>query len=107
MPEEKIVQTPVAESEIGMYGAELDRPWSETPFFVQGFYVDSPEDIESLRSHCEFVFIDVYRTHRSSERRTDRIYAHKSASAPLQLAPSQPPQGSTAGAAPFRARAAD
>lgn len=107
MSDEKIVQTPVADLEIGMYVAELDRPWSETPFFVQGFYVDSPEDIDSLRSHCEFVFIDVYRTRKNSERRTDRTYAHKSASSPLQLAPSHPPQGSNVGAVPFRARAAD
>ena len=37
MPDEKIVETPVADLEIGMYVAELDRPWSTTGFLVQGF----------------------------------------------------------------------
>lgn len=107
MPDEKIVQIPVADLEIGMYVSELDRPWSDTPFFVQGFYIDSPEDIESLRAHCEFVLVDVFRARKNSVRSADRVYGHKSASAPMQLTPSVPHPVPAVGAALFRTRAAD
>ncbi len=45
----------------GMYVYELDRPWLDTPFPLQGFLVQSPEDVEALREHCEFVYIDPLR----------------------------------------------
>lgn len=34
----------VAELELGMYVVELDRPWLETPFALQGFLVSSREE---------------------------------------------------------------
>ncbi|MFW6092461.1 MAG: HD-GYP domain-containing protein [Pseudomonadota bacterium] len=46
---------------IGMYVAELDRPWLETPFPVQGFYIRSADDINRLRSCCHSVFVDPRR----------------------------------------------
>ncbi len=42
---------------VGMYIAELDRPWLETPFLFQGFYVRDEDEINDLREHCEFVFV--------------------------------------------------
>src|SRR6266850_1442838 len=36
---------PVAELKMGMYVAELDRPWTETPFMFQGFYLESDEQL--------------------------------------------------------------
>lgn len=42
----------------GMYVSELDRPWVETPFLFQGFVVRSPKDIEEIKLHCAFVYID-------------------------------------------------
>ncbi len=47
---------------VGMYVSELDRPWLETPFNMQGFRLDSPEEIDHLRSFCSFVFIDMYKS---------------------------------------------
>jgi len=44
--------------EIGMYVGRLDRPWLETPFLFQGFYIQSSRDIATLAIHCEHVFID-------------------------------------------------
>lgn len=41
-----------------MYVSQLDRPWVETPFLFQGFYINSPHDIEQLQQFCEYVFID-------------------------------------------------
>ncbi len=43
----------------GMYVAELDRPWIETPFPFQGFYVRSDAQIELLRKYSRTVLIDV------------------------------------------------
>lgn len=44
-----------------MYVSELDRPWLETPFLFQGFYVQSDEDVVALRSHCHEVVVDTQR----------------------------------------------
>lgn len=43
---------------IGMYVADLDRPWVETPFLFQGFAIDSTEQIEEIARYCKFVYID-------------------------------------------------
>jgi HD-GYP domain-containing protein (c-di-GMP phosphodiesterase class II) len=46
----------------GMFVCELDRPWLETPFLLQGFEVTSDADIETIMQHCEYVYIDLTRT---------------------------------------------
>ncbi|MCX7109952.1 MAG: HD-GYP domain-containing protein [Proteobacteria bacterium] len=46
----------------GMYVCELDRPWLETPFLLQGFEVENDADIEAVMQHCEYVYIDLMRT---------------------------------------------
>ena len=52
---------PVAELAVGMYVSELDRPWLETPFLFQGFYVQSDEEVAAVRSHCRQVTVDTER----------------------------------------------
>lgn len=42
----------------GMYVCRLDRPWLETPFLLQGFYVMDDEEIHSLKEYCEYVYIE-------------------------------------------------
>jgi putative nucleotidyltransferase with HDIG domain len=49
----------------GMYVTQLDRPWLETPYKVQGFLVKNQRDIDKLLQHTEYVFID---TERSREK---------------------------------------
>ncbi len=41
-----------------MYVSELDRPWLETPFLFQGFYIRNQDEIEALRAHCRHVIVD-------------------------------------------------
>jgi putative nucleotidyltransferase with HDIG domain len=41
-----------------MYVSELDRPWLETPFLFQGFYVQTEEDVAAVRSYCRQVVVD-------------------------------------------------
>lgn len=43
---------------IGMYVSALDRLWVETPFPIQGFHVESQQQIEQIRRHCKFVYVD-------------------------------------------------
>ena len=49
---------PVAGLKIGMYVAELDRPWLETPFLLQGFRIESLEDIDTLAGYCDYVYVE-------------------------------------------------
>jgi HD-GYP domain-containing protein (c-di-GMP phosphodiesterase class II) len=52
------IQYRVEQLEKGMYVAELDRPWVETPFMFQGFTIESDEELEQLRRLCKHVFVD-------------------------------------------------
>jgi len=56
----EIVKTRVDVTELkpGMYVCELDRPWLGTPFLLQGFIIDSNQDIETLAQFCSYVYID-------------------------------------------------
>jgi HD-GYP domain-containing protein (c-di-GMP phosphodiesterase class II) len=45
-----------------MYVSGLDRPWLETPFFTQGFLIETREDIDRLQKYCESVFVDTQRS---------------------------------------------
>src|SRR2546422_9570314 len=53
---------PVAELKMGMYVAELDRPWTETPFMFQGFHLRTEQQLAALKKFCKHVFIDEERT---------------------------------------------
>ncbi|HSB96439.1 MAG TPA: HD-GYP domain-containing protein [Spongiibacteraceae bacterium] len=50
---------PAYELKIGMYVSSLDRPWIETPFLLQGFTIETEQDIDALCRLCEYVYIDV------------------------------------------------
>lgn len=43
---------------LGMFVAELDRPWLGTPFALQGFLVSNLRQIEALRESCSFVSVN-------------------------------------------------
>ena len=49
---------PVGELQFGMYIAELDRPWTDTPFRFQGFVLQNPEQLEALKKYCKVVHVD-------------------------------------------------
>src|SRR5687767_2548961 len=56
----------IAELQFGMFIAELDRPWTETPFKFQGFVLKSYEELEILAKCCRVVFVDLDRTEAAS-----------------------------------------
>jgi HD-GYP domain-containing protein (c-di-GMP phosphodiesterase class II) len=51
----------VSHIELGMYIARLDRPWANTPFPIEGFYVRDRSEIKRLQMHCQYVYIDIIK----------------------------------------------
>ena len=45
-----------------MYIAELDRPWTDTPFMFQGFVLSTQQQLDALKKYCSTVVIDVERS---------------------------------------------
>jgi HD-GYP domain-containing protein (c-di-GMP phosphodiesterase class II) len=58
----------VPDLQVGMYVARLDRPWLETPFLFQGFFVSGQEDIDVLKGYCVYVFVDPEKTPVSEQK---------------------------------------
>lgn len=52
----------VKDLETGMFVAELDRPWLESPFLFQGFVVENDDEIGKLQTLCEEVVVDDERS---------------------------------------------
>lgn len=63
------IKVDVEQVRVGMYVAALDRPWLESPFLFQGFIVETEDDLETLRKHCNYVFIDDVKSRDSEEVR--------------------------------------
>lgn len=56
--ENRRVQIPVEGLKVGMEVVELDRPWLETPFILQGFTINSVAEIEEISRYCEWVVVE-------------------------------------------------
>lgn len=48
----------VSELAIGMYVAELDKPWEQSSFLFQGFEIETDEDLAKLKEECRTVVIE-------------------------------------------------
>lgn len=57
----KQVKVDVNELTVGMFVSGLDRPWTQTPFPLQGFYIRDLDEIKELKVHCNHVYIDVVK----------------------------------------------
>jgi HD-GYP domain-containing protein (c-di-GMP phosphodiesterase class II) len=66
--------------EAGMFIAELDRPWLDTPFLMQGFVVDDDAQLETLRAHCAHVFVRLELSTHSGADAVRRLEAEGHAS---------------------------
>lgn len=58
----EVVKINTSELQMGMYVSALDRPWLEVPFPMQGFRVDTPDDIKQLQRYCQHVYIDTVKS---------------------------------------------
>ncbi len=47
---------------IGMFVADLDRPWIDTPFLLQGFLIEDQEQLGQVTDCCAWVMIDPQRS---------------------------------------------
>lgn len=52
------VKIHISELKIGMYVSKLDRDWLETPFLMQGFVVESLDDIDTVAEYSEYIWVD-------------------------------------------------
>lgn len=91
----------------GMYVAQLDRSWLETPFIKHGFQISSEDEIGLLRKFCKHVYVDVSQS-ATSER--DILKAHHDSGtiddpfSASQIRRSRVASGGTSGAAAGRRR---
>lgn len=114
----KVEKIATSDLQVGMFVSQLDRPWIETPFPLQGFPIRSQDDIEKLRVWCHLVWIDVRRSvvnpalppHAVSQRPVTRPAADTTKQAvrgnlgkftPTRYRTSQPLKREVATAAPY------
>jgi HD-GYP domain-containing protein (c-di-GMP phosphodiesterase class II) len=53
----------------GMFVEDLDRPWLDTPFLIQGFLLEDDRDVETLQQLCHHVYVDPTRSTVAVPRR--------------------------------------
>ncbi|NIB42942.1 HD-GYP domain-containing protein [Pseudomaricurvus alkylphenolicus] len=53
----------VSKLAIGMQICQLDRDWLDTPFLMQGFTVETQEDVDTVAQYCEYVWIEALKEH--------------------------------------------
>jgi HD-GYP domain-containing protein (c-di-GMP phosphodiesterase class II) len=51
--------------QLGMFIAEVDRPWLETPLPFQSFFVRDVAELKWIRENCAFVVVDTENSDRS------------------------------------------
>jgi HD-GYP domain-containing protein (c-di-GMP phosphodiesterase class II) len=61
-------QVEVGQLQFGMYVAELDRPWTDTPFMFQGFVLRTEQQLAALKKFCKHVFVDPEKAQRVDPR---------------------------------------
>ena len=74
--------------QIGMFVAELDRPWLETQFLFQGFTIGNEADLEEVRKSCAYAYVDIEKSHIE-----DEALRRKLMSGSEQPVPSKPGKG--------------
>ncbi len=52
----------VGQIKVGMFVSDLDRPWLDTPFLLQGFQIETGEEIAKLKHYCKYVIVDRLRS---------------------------------------------
>lgn len=50
------------ELKLGMFIVEIDRPWTETPFMMQGFLLQNVDQLRALQRLCREVVVDRTRS---------------------------------------------
>ena len=90
----KLMKVAVGDLKIGMYVDRLDRPWTETRFMYQGFFIRDEAALGELARVCQHVYVDV--EHPDDE---------KPRAAPARSVPERYPQSATVEKEIVRAKA--
>jgi HD-GYP domain-containing protein (c-di-GMP phosphodiesterase class II) len=56
------VRIPVALLQVGMFVSDLDRPWADSPFLIEGLLIEREAEIALVQSICREVTIDLGRS---------------------------------------------
>lgn len=56
---------PIEAVTVGMYVTDIDRPWLDTPFVMEGFLVRTEREILALRQHTRLAYVDLQRSSES------------------------------------------
>lgn len=80
----------------GMFVSGLDRPWTRTPFALQGFYIRDLEEIRQLQKYCRYVYVDVVKTVGDAGLKLRRMTRAGTRNSPLTA-----PAGGRAGRVPM------
>lgn len=67
----KRLKIETANLQCGMYVAQLDRPWLETPFLLKGFEIRDANELQQLRHFCKHVYVDVSQGSLTEEKVLD------------------------------------
>ena len=59
---ERFLKIETSQLKRGMFVAELDRSWLDTPFLIQGVLAETEDDIDTLRRLCRYVYVDPARS---------------------------------------------
>lgn len=60
--ERETIKVYAGELGIGMFVSELDRPWLESPFLLQGFELKTEADVRAVQDVCKYVYVDRLRS---------------------------------------------
>ena len=66
-----------------MFVTELDRPWLESPFLIQGFVLEDEQAVAQMQSLCRFVYVDWQRSTGEHTREVARESAKSTVGASL------------------------
>src|SRR5712692_4835271 len=81
-------RVPVTELRFGMYVAELDRPWTDTPFMFQGFMLSTQQQLDALKKYCATVIVDLERS-AAQEAPVPRIAYPERAAVEQEIGPAK------------------
>lgn len=77
------IKVDVSQLKKGMYVSELDRPWTETSFLLQGVLIESGEDISQVQEFSKFVYIDTEKSHSSVQTNLETLSANENDGQPF------------------------
>lgn len=55
----RLIEVPSSQLKPGMFVAELDRPWLETPFAIQGFVIRDQADVRYVSQYIDYAYVDL------------------------------------------------